>query len=127
LETGQLWRAIRFLLDQPNATPQLRAALYTVAGRLAGVEALEGVTDPGGRPATALELTAEQIHWTLYFDPGSGQLMSTHAVYDSGEAYNVFDAAIVDANGAEPTADQWLFPPAERLPSPPAVLVDSSA
>jgi hypothetical protein len=127
LETGQLWRAVRFLLDQPNVVPQLRAALFQVASGVNGVKTVEHAVDPGGRPAVALELTSEEIAWTLYFDPASRQLMATHSVYDSGEAYNVFDSAIVDSNGAEPTADQWLFPPAERLPSPPATLVDEAA
>src|SRR5438105_12707387 len=48
-ETGGLWRAVKRLLEFPNTTPDLRAAVVQVAERIPGVHLLNGVTDPVGR------------------------------------------------------------------------------
>jgi hypothetical protein len=77
-DTGRMWRAIRGLLEYPNALPKLRAALFEVAAGLPEATRDDGVEDPFGRDAIALELRndGEGGHWMLFFDPSTHQLMS---------------------------------------------------
>jgi hypothetical protein len=112
-EPERQWRVIAALLDLPNATPELRAALFEVAAALPGVRTTGDVEDPVGRSATALSYTneGEGITWTEYFDPATRQLMSWTSVYEGNRpAWVVYDSAIVGAPGVQPTRDQWLFP-----------------
>jgi hypothetical protein len=113
-EPERTWRLVTILLlDYPNVTPDLRAALFEVAARLETVRRTEHVDDPAGRSATALSFTSEQdpVTWTAYFDPATRQLMAWTSVYqDNRPAWIVFESAIVDASGVQPTADEWLFP-----------------
>jgi hypothetical protein len=112
-EPERLWDVIRILLlDHPNVTPDLRAALFEVAAGLPGVRMTEQVQDPVGRSATTLSFTNEdeRITWTGYFDPATRQLMAWTSVYeDNPPAWIVLDSAIVDAPGTGATADDWLF------------------
>jgi hypothetical protein len=101
------------LLEYPNVTPDLRAALFEVAAGLEGVRRIEDVEDPVGRRATALSFTnkEERITWTVYFDPETRQLMVWTSVYeDNRPAWIVFESAIVKRSGVRPTSDEWLFP-----------------
>jgi len=110
------------LLDYPNVTPDLRAALFEVAAGLEGVRRTDHVEDPGGRSATVLSFTSEQdpITWSTYFDPTTRQLMAWTSVYgDNPPAWIALDSAVVDAPGVQPTADEWLFPP-PSLPVDPS-------
>ncbi len=113
-EPERIWRVIgTLLLDFPNATPDLRAALFEVAAGLPGVRTTEHVEDPVGRSATTLSFTNpdERITWTDYFDPATRQLMSWTSVYeDNRPAWVVFESAIVVASGVQPADDEWLFP-----------------
>src|SRR5204863_4774317 len=72
-DTGGLVRAITDLLGYagPNATPQLRAALFEVFRGLPTAEDLGNVTDPAGRPAVAARITTEGAIQTLYADPST--------------------------------------------------------
>lgn len=119
-EPERTWRVITILLlDYPNVTPDLRAALLEVAAGLEGVRRADHVEDPGGRSATALSFTSEQdpITWTASFDPATRQLMAWTSVYeDNTPAWIVLESAVVDTSGVQPTAEEWLF----RQPSLPA-------
>jgi hypothetical protein len=101
------------LLDYPNVTPELRAALFELAAGLEGVRRTEHVEDPAGRSATALSFVSREVQgtWTEYFDPTTRQLMAWTWVYkDNRPALVVLESAIVDSPGVQPTADEWLFP-----------------
>jgi hypothetical protein len=101
------------LLDYPNVTPELRAALFEVAAGMEGVRRTEHVEDPGGRSATALSFVSREVQgtWTEYFDPTTRQLMAwTWAYEDNRPAWVVLESAIVDSPGVRPTAEEWLFP-----------------
>lgn len=100
------------LLDYPNVTPEVRAALFEIAGRLEGVRRTEYVEDPAGRTATALSVASTEVRgtWTYYFDPVTRQLMATTWVYrDNPPAVVILDSGIVHASGARPAGDEWLF------------------
>jgi hypothetical protein len=114
-EPHRVWdAATTLLLDFPNATPDLRAALFEVASRQDGVQTIADAHDPAGRNALALELTSETeaITWTMYFDPETHQLMAWTSVYDGNPpAWVILDSGIVDSPGVRPTGSQWLFAP----------------
>jgi len=125
-----VWRAILRLLDHeraPQALPELRAALFDVAGRLDGVARRDGVEDPVGRDAIALAFTdrdecvLEQCpNWELFFDPGTHQLMDEAVGWDASPVpFLVLESAIVGGRGSEPTEDELLFPRPVRDPAPP--------
>jgi hypothetical protein len=104
------------LLEAPNASPELRAAVFTVAGGLDGVTVIESVRDPAGRPAIALETSerdgADTATWRTYFDPGTHQALAwTFESTRGGSAWILLESAIVDERGARPSAEQWLVPP----------------
>jgi hypothetical protein len=113
-EPHRLWdAATTLLLDFPNATPELRAALFQVAARQHGVGTIMDARDPVGRSATALELASrsEKATWTMYFDPTTHQLMAWTSVYDGNPpAWVILDSGIVDSPGVRPNGSQWLFP-----------------
>jgi hypothetical protein len=113
-EPHRLWdTTTSLLLDFPNATPDLRAALFQVAARQHGVGTIMDARDPVGRSATALELASrsEKATWTMYFDPSTHQLMAWTSVYDGNPpAWVILDSGIVDSPGVQPNGSQWLFP-----------------
>ena len=121
--TGRTWRAIRRLFEYPNALPLLRAALFDVAAGLPGVTRDDGIRDPFGRAAIALELRndGDGGHWILYFDPTRHQLMSESEAWGNHapEPIVVFESAIVGSRGSEPANDEFLFPPPDHEPTPP--------
>jgi hypothetical protein len=114
-EPHRVWdAATTLLLDFPNATPDLRAALFEVASQQDGVQTIADAHDPAGRNALALELTSETeaITWTMYFDPETHQLMAWTSVYDGNPpAWVILDSGIADSPGVRPTGSQWLFSP----------------
>jgi hypothetical protein len=121
--TGRTWRAIRRLFEYPNASPLLRAALFDVAAGLRGVTREDGVRDPFGRAAIALELRndGEGSHWLLYFDPTTHQPMSESEAWGNHapEPIVVFESAIVGSRGAAPQGHELLFPVPDHEPTPP--------
>jgi hypothetical protein len=114
-EPHRLWdNTTTLLLDFPNATPDLRAALYQVAARQDGVRTIVHATDPAGRSAVALEFASvsEKITWTMYFDPETHQPMAWTSSYDGNPpAWIILDSGIVDSPGVAPTGGDRLFPP----------------
>jgi len=129
--TGGLWRALVDLLDEPNATPALRAALFTVGQGITGVETLSGVQDPMGRPAVALRITTEGARHEIFFDPSTLQPM---AFTDTGldGTWNgtmiVAEAGFTANTTDTPQGDQRFFPPMEGpVPSPSGSLPDPVA
>jgi hypothetical protein len=101
------------LLDYPNLTPNVRAALFEVAAGLEGVRRTEHVEDPVGRSAIALSVASTEVRgtWTYYFDPATRQLMAWTWVYeDNPPAVVILDSGIVHTSGTRPTGDEWLFP-----------------
>jgi hypothetical protein len=68
------------LNSQRYAPPQVRKALYEVIARQPGVELLGEVTDPVGRPGTAVAVTTEGIRRELIFDPGTSALLAQRDV-----------------------------------------------
>jgi hypothetical protein len=125
-----LWEAIVDLLyfeRFPNVVPEVRAALFEVAAGLEGVTRDDGAEDPVGRDAISLGLTDhEGYDWELFFDPDTHQLMARKVSWDGswdgiGDSLTIFDSAIVESPGAEPSDDQRLFPPPEREPERPVL------
>lgn len=116
LEPDPPWEFVSsMLLETPYASPELRAALFEVGDHL-GVTVIEGVRDPAGRPAIALETSerdgADRAVWRTYFDPGTHQAVAwTFESTRGGSAWVLLESGIVDEQGARPTADQWLVPP----------------
>jgi hypothetical protein len=132
------WRAVLQLLDfdrSPQALPELRAALFEVTAGLEGVTREDGGEDPVGREAVALkadeviqtiddsgEPSLSTMHWELFFDPGTHQLMA-EAVGSEGPPvpFMILMSGIVDSRGAAPTGEQLLFPnPIREFVPPPA-------
>ncbi len=116
-ETGTLWRAVQDLVRFPNATPELRAALFTFTESITGVRRVDGATDPGGREAIMLELDYGRYVTRLFFDPSSLQVMGTS---DSERGYGrtemVMESGIVPSTEARPRGDQWLTARAVQPP-----------
>jgi hypothetical protein len=116
---GALWDAIAMILDDPTGGPDLRAALFDVASGVPGVEIQTGVSDPGGRPATALILRdSANGPAAMYFDPATKQVLAEGAEpgQPTSSWYTVYDEGIVDGTDDPPTGDQWLFPEASPQP-----------
>ena len=121
--TGRMLRAIRRLLELPQALPDLRAALFEVAAGLPGVVRHDALQDPVGREAVALELANDGAggHWVLFFDPVHHQLMAVseaRADLETVYPFMFLDSGIVDARGQQPSDRQLLFPRLGRTPEP---------
>jgi hypothetical protein len=94
--TAGLVRSIGELLRDPNASPELRAALFTVLAEQPGMAVVENTTDPAGRPATELWIETENEIHHLWFDANSHQLMATEDTDLQGTSYG---RTIVEASG----------------------------
>jgi len=118
---GTVLDAIVNILEDPNGSPELKAACFDVARSMPSVAETDGVTDPAGRPAVRLRFAMDT--WSsvdYFFDPATHLLMAE----DSGgvgspdqRSTTIYNMGVVDSTDAEPTAGQWLFPPAPQ-PSP---------
>ncbi|MBA3329417.1 MAG: CU044_5270 family protein [Actinobacteria bacterium] len=76
-------------LRETNATPAQRAALYTVAARISGVDLVGDVTDQDGRAGRAVAIDDEvnKTRLTLTFDPETSALLAEEQVVLAGNAY----------------------------------------
>jgi hypothetical protein len=68
------------LMSNFTLPPKLRAALFQVAASLNGVELIGPVTDPLGRPGTAVGYTYEGLRQQLIFDPATAKLLASEWV-----------------------------------------------
>jgi hypothetical protein len=68
------------LLLAPGAPAALRAALFQVLKSIPGVELLGRVTDPAGRPGTAVADTRGAVRSELIFDPATARALATVTV-----------------------------------------------
>lgn len=112
-ETGKLWRAVKRLLEYPNATPELRAALIQVAHEIPGVRPVSGITDPVGRPADGVELTIEGATDRITYNPTNLQplgIESTPVDDPVAGSYELFSVGIVASTDERPKGEQWLTP-----------------
>lgn len=116
-ESGTLWRAVQDLLRFPNATPELRAALFAFAEDIPGVRRVDGVTEPGGRESIMLELDYGRYVTRLYFDPQTVQVMGSSDAESGYRWEMVIDSGIVNATTARPGGEEWLAPPATTKPT----------
>jgi hypothetical protein len=74
--TAGMIRSIGELLNDPNTSPALRAALFRVAAGLDGVQLSRDAVDPVGRPALELQVTTEETQRSWWFDPNTQQLLA---------------------------------------------------
>ena len=69
------------ILNDPLATPELRAALYEAEGRVPGIEYFGEVTDAIGRPGIAIGAESANsgapTRYSLIFDPKTSQVLAT--------------------------------------------------
>lgn len=119
---GEVWRAFRDLIQMPNATPDLRAALLQVAAGLDGSEVREDAVDPAGRPATLLRSSSRGLRYDVYFDPSTLQVMSfvTIDIPEAGPSrYQIWIASGITSSTDEvPEGDDALIPgPVGPLPT----------
>jgi hypothetical protein len=104
---GGLLYAIDSLLQDPNGSPEVKAAVFEVARSLSSVKESTGV-DPAGRQAIVLDLAygTPLFPQGYFFDPATHLLM---AIRSSDDVYQLYDRGIVDSTDAVPSGDQWLF------------------
>jgi hypothetical protein len=69
------------ILNDPLATPALRAALYEAEGRIPGIEYFGETTDAIGRPGVAIGAESANsgapTRYSLIFDPRTSQVLAT--------------------------------------------------
>ncbi len=80
--SGEMLIVIGQILAYPLARPELRSALYQVAGTLNGVEVGEHAHDPSGRPATVIRLnettkSGTPNRYELFFDSQTSATLAT--------------------------------------------------
>jgi hypothetical protein len=131
-EESSLWRSITNLIEQGNATPSLRAAIYDVASGLPGVEARTGVEDPVGRPSVTLSVHLGSGYCsgddTMYFDPGTHLLLASNGDLGCSPSVIVVAGGIVDSRSETVSPGQGLIPaPAHAVPEPHAASARSTA
>jgi hypothetical protein len=120
-EADPLWDSVvPLLLETPYATPELRAALFEIAGGIDGVTVTKNDRDPVGRAAIGLRVSEEEngATWMMYFDPGTHQALAwTFRSDRGGESWEILESGIVDEIGSRPEGGQWLVPPTADGPS----------
>jgi hypothetical protein len=69
------------LLAQPSLRPGVRAALFEVASRIAGIEDLGALTDPLGRRGQAVAINSDysgaRTRELLIFDPDTARMLAS--------------------------------------------------
>jgi hypothetical protein len=78
----QMLQLLEEILANPLASPKLRSAVYEIAAGLESVEISEHVTDPIGRPATAIALCSAAIpaRYEVFFDSATSATLGTREV-----------------------------------------------
>lgn len=114
--TAGIVRAAGELLAAPNASPELKAALFRVLANQHGMNFVQAGVDPLGRPAIELWIqTEDQIH-RHWFDPQSEQPMASEDATLNGTP---IDRTIVERSGLVNSTDSVhpanpFFPPANE-------------
>jgi hypothetical protein len=116
LESGQvialgqgppsLAETIGYLMDQGDAPPALRAAMFQIMADLPSVEIVDKATDPLGRTGVGIIVPDAAQTWEYIFDPDNSVLL-THGLSDGSStqltAWFAFtEAAVVDRVGERP-------------------------
>jgi hypothetical protein len=87
--TGALVDVIGQLLAQPLASPELRSALYRIAGALNGVEIKERVPDRAGRVGTAITAGYDP-RFVLIVDPATSAILAGGQPTRGAEIFHVY-------------------------------------
>jgi hypothetical protein len=114
--SGELWHAVRRLVELPDFTPDLRATLFEVVQALPGAEVSEGATDPTGRPATLVSVPfGDEGVYRLHFDPDTRQVLAASETWNDGsEFYEIWVASgVMGSTNEAPGGDELLIPPPE--------------
>jgi len=90
-----VWFAIQDLINRPNATPALKAALFEVAKQLPGIDVVQNSIDPVGRPGILLRLQVQGTHEEYWFDPSSEQLLAWRTTIET-DAFPQYPKGTVD-------------------------------
>ena len=89
VSTVGLVDVISQLLANPLASPELRGALYRIAGALNGVQIKERVTDPAGRVGTAITAGGYDRGMKLIFDPATSAILAREQISRGKELFQV--------------------------------------
>ncbi len=128
-EASVLWRAVEALVAMPNATPELRAALFEVAARLEGIVRDDGARDPVGRPAVALSFSSDQDAYTMFFDAStrlhlatviSGSGACTPECVETETRYDIVTAGGIVRSRRETPSEPEMFFLGPQKPVPKA-------
>jgi len=85
------------LLRETYAPPGVRAALYTIASELSGVELVGTTHDHLGRPGTAVAYVAQGLRDELIFDPRTSALLGEQTtVADPSQVRGLAAGAVVE-------------------------------
>jgi len=101
---GELLIVIGQILADPLARPELRSALYEVAGTLEGAEVDEHGEDPTGRPAAVVALDEATNRYELFFDPRTSATLATR--FTNVELVSAAPVATPDPDGTPPESDR---------------------
>ena len=120
LRSNGMLQMVDQVLANPLASPELRGALYRVAGRLYGAKLTHDVTDPSGRRGSAITLDRKMgkdgprccllsIRHELIFDPTTSRSLASRTTIKPGRGlppsstYHLYlEQAIVDSLDARP-------------------------
>ncbi len=123
-ETSRMWRSITELIEQGNATPSLRAALFEIASGLDGVQVDQDAVDPVGRPAIAVSLQLGEGYCsydadTMWFDPQTHVLLASDGDLGCSPEVIVVAGGIVDSRSdTVASGDGYIPSPVTAIPSP---------
>ena len=120
-ESSRMWRSIQNLIEQGNATPALRAAVFEVAAGLPGVQERTGVEDPAGRPAVSLSVQLGDYYCggtdTMYFDPDTHLLLASNGDLGCSPSMVVVAGGIVDSRANTVASGDGFIPaPVAKIP-----------
>ena len=94
------------LLRETYAPPAVRAALYTIASELPGVELVGATHDHLGRPGTAVAFVSHGFGHELIFDPQSSALLAEQTVVEgTGSVLDwtcYLSSGVVDSTSSTP-------------------------
>lgn len=94
------------LLRETYVSPDLRAAIYTVASELPGVQLLGTVQDQLGRSGTGVAYVSNGISHELIFDPQTSALLAEQTVDESSGTVvdwtSYLSSGVVDSTTATP-------------------------